>query len=71
MALRALLLLAASLLVHTLQAQSRPDLYQCEGCEAIYEHDFAGLPWRATIPPPGEGGERHEYDVRYVGSAQG
>jgi protocatechuate 3,4-dioxygenase, beta subunit len=59
MALRALLLLAApSLLLHPLQAQSRPDLHQCEGCEAIHEHDFAGLSWRATIPPRGEPGER-------------
>lgn len=40
------------------QAQSRPDLYQCEGCEAIYEHDLKNLPWRATISPPNEPGTR-------------
>jgi protocatechuate 3,4-dioxygenase beta subunit len=42
----------------TLAAQSRPDLYRCEGCEAVNERSFAGLSWRAAIPPPGEPGER-------------
>lgn len=38
--------------------QARPDLYRCEGCEAIYEQDFEGLNWRTVIPPEGEPGER-------------
>lgn len=29
--------------------QSRPDLYVCEGCEAIYERSFDDLSWRTTI----------------------
>ena len=37
--------------------QSRPDLYVCEGCEAIYERSFDDLSWRTTIPPEGEPGE--------------
>jgi protocatechuate 3,4-dioxygenase beta subunit len=40
-----------------LAAQSRPDLYRCEGCEAIHEHAFDGLTWRTVIPPDGEPGE--------------
>lgn len=36
---------------------SRPDLYDCEGCEAIYEHSFEDLSWHTTIPPDGEPGE--------------
>ncbi len=37
--------------------QSRPDLYVCEGCEAIHERSFDDLSWRTTIPPEGEPGE--------------
>jgi len=38
-------------------AQSaRPDLYDCEGCEAIYEHSFEDLSWHTTIPPDDEPG---------------
>lgn len=36
----------------------RPDLHECEGCEAIHEHAFEGLPWSVVIPPRGEPGER-------------
>ncbi len=39
-------------------AQSRPDLFQCEGCEAIHEHSFDGLSWFTTIPGPGEPGDK-------------
>ncbi|MGH7586046.1 MAG: intradiol ring-cleavage dioxygenase [Gemmatimonadales bacterium] len=39
-------------------AQSRPDLFDCENCEAIHEHSFEGLPSSTVIPPPGEPGER-------------
>ncbi len=51
-------LLAVSCLATSLGAQSRPDLYQCEGCEAIHEHSFDNLSWRATISPADEPGER-------------
>lgn len=37
---------------------ARGDLYRCEGCEAIHEHDFDSLTPRTTIPPPDEPGER-------------
>lgn len=39
-------------------AQSRPDLFRCEGCEAIHERSFDGLTSTAIIPPAGEPGER-------------
>lgn len=39
-------------------AQSRPDLYECEGCEAIHERSFQGLTWSAAVAPPGERGAR-------------
>ncbi len=35
----------------------RPDLYNCEGCEAIHEHSFDDLTWSATIPDGAEPGE--------------
>lgn len=38
--------------------QARPDLYDCEGCEAIYERDFEGLSWSIVIPPEGEPGNK-------------
>ncbi|HUP24185.1 MAG TPA: intradiol ring-cleavage dioxygenase [Thermoanaerobaculia bacterium] len=38
--------------------QSRPDLFRCEGCEAIHENSFEGLGSSTTIPPAGEPGER-------------
>jgi protocatechuate 3,4-dioxygenase beta subunit len=41
-----------------LAVQSRPDLYRCEGCEAIHERSFRGLSPATTIPPAGEPGER-------------
>jgi protocatechuate 3,4-dioxygenase beta subunit len=41
-----------------LAAQSRPDLFRCEGCEAIHERSFQGLSSATTIPPAGEAGER-------------
>ena len=39
-------------------AQSRPDLYECEGCEAIREHSFKGLGWSTAVAPKGEPGDR-------------
>jgi protocatechuate 3,4-dioxygenase beta subunit len=53
-------LLAAFLapLAAPLVAQSRPDLFDCEGCEAIHEHSFDGLGASTTIPPAGEPGEK-------------
>lgn len=51
----AILVLTAPL---ELGAQSRPDLFRCEGCEAIHERTFRGLTGAATIPPAGEAGER-------------
>lgn len=39
-------------------AQTRPDLYQCEGCEAVRERDFATLKSSAIIASPDEPGER-------------
>ena len=51
-------LLVSVMPVHWACAQSRPDLFECEGCEAIHEHFHAGLAWSAVIPPPGEPGER-------------
>jgi protocatechuate 3,4-dioxygenase beta subunit len=54
---RTLLLLTGLLAPSILASQMRPDLYQCEGCEAIHEHPFDNLSWRAVIPPPGEPGE--------------
>ena len=44
-------------LTSTLGAQSRPDLFQCEGCEAIREHSFDNLSWSTRIPPAGEPGD--------------
>ncbi len=41
-----------------LAAQSRPDLYRCEGCEAVHERSFDGLSSAARIPPPDEPGDR-------------
>lgn len=38
-------------------AGQRADLYDCEGCEAIYETAFDDLSWSAAIPPADEPGE--------------
>jgi protocatechuate 3,4-dioxygenase beta subunit len=38
-------------------AQARPDLYRCEGCEAIHEHRHDDLPWTTRIGAPTEPGE--------------
>lgn len=38
-------------------AQTRPDLFRCEGCEAIHEHTFDNLTSSTTISSPGEPGE--------------
>ncbi|MFC5344472.1 hypothetical protein ACETK8_11670 [Brevundimonas staleyi] len=38
--------------------QVRPDLYACEGCEAVAETDPAGLSWTATLAGATEPGER-------------
>lgn len=35
----------------------RADLYDCEGCEAIYETALDDLSWSTTIPPADEPGE--------------
>lgn len=37
--------------------ESRPDLFECEGCESIHEYGNARLSWTAVIPPKGEPGE--------------
>lgn len=56
--MNARLLWPALLLPGLLWSQSRPNLYQCEGCEAIHEHTFDGLAWSSTIPRAGEPGDR-------------
>ncbi|MDZ4257790.1 MAG: hypothetical protein U0974_11215 [Gemmatimonadales bacterium] len=38
--------------------QSRQNLYQCEGCEAIHERSFDGLSWLDTIANLTEPGDR-------------
>ncbi len=37
---------------------SRPDLYQCDGCEVTTERSPDELGWRVRLPPDGEPGER-------------
>lgn len=59
--------LALCLIAGPLAGQSRPDLYRCEGCEAIHERSVEGLTPRATIPPPGEAGERLVLTGRVLG----
>ena len=39
------------------RAGVRADLYQCEGCEGVYERDAAGLSSQAQIGPEDEPGE--------------
>ncbi len=56
------------LLVSQLPGQSRPDLYRCEGCEAIHERSFDGLTWSTVIPPAGEPGDRLILTGRVVGA---
>jgi protocatechuate 3,4-dioxygenase beta subunit len=51
-------LLAVVVAAGPLAAQSRPDLYDCEGCEAIHEHSFTDLSWSTVIAAPGEPGDR-------------
>lgn len=51
-------LFATLVLAVPLSAQSRPDLYRCEGCEAIHEHSFDNLGWSAVIPPAAEPGDK-------------
>jgi len=41
-----------------LQSQSRSDLFECEGCEAIHERSHDGLSWSTVIPGRGEPGDR-------------
>jgi protocatechuate 3,4-dioxygenase beta subunit len=36
---------------------TRPDLYDCEGCEAVNEHSFDDLSWETVIPDDDEPGE--------------
>jgi len=38
--------------------QVRPDLYNCDGCEAVAERDPAGIPSRVILAGPDEPGER-------------
>ncbi len=38
--------------------QIRPDLYVCEGCEAVAERSPAGFSWTAILAGPSEPGER-------------
>lgn len=58
MPLRSVFALGAALLLACRSdgQATRPDLYQCEGCEAIYDHSHEGLGWGTTIPPAGEPG---------------
>ncbi len=51
-------LLAILVLAVPLSAQSRPDLYRCEGCEAIHEHSFDNLGWSTVVPPAAEPGDK-------------
>ncbi len=53
-------LLALAVIGCSIEAQDspRPDLYECEGCEAIRERSFDGLDWSVVVPPHGEPGER-------------
>jgi protocatechuate 3,4-dioxygenase beta subunit len=53
-------------LVSPLPGQARPDLYRCEGCEAIHEHSFDDLTSSAVIPPAGEPGDRLTLTGRVV-----
>ncbi len=53
-----LLVLPVLLVSSLLAAQSRPDLYDCEGCESVFEHSFDDLSWSTVIPPAGEPGEK-------------
>ncbi|NNF57518.1 MAG: intradiol ring-cleavage dioxygenase [Rhodothermaceae bacterium] len=39
------------------QGTPRPNLYACEGCEAVYDHPEGDLDWQLTIPPEDEPGE--------------
>ena len=39
------------------QGTPRPNLYACEGCEAVYDHPEGDLSWQLTNPPEGEPGE--------------
>jgi protocatechuate 3,4-dioxygenase, beta subunit len=46
-------------LAHSAHAQAtRPDLYRCDGCEAINDRSHDGLSWETTIAPAGEPGDR-------------
>lgn len=40
------------------QTQARPDLYACEGCEAVAEREPSGLPSSLRLAGPDEPGER-------------
>ena len=56
--MRTLLAIAFTIVVPTapLLGQPRPDLFVCEGCEAIFDRSFVGLSWTTRIPPVGEPG---------------
>ena len=38
--------------------QTRPDLFQCDGCEAIHDRSHDGLSWETTIASASEPGHR-------------
>lgn len=46
--------------------EPRPDLYNCEGCEAVAERDPGGIPARVVLAGPAEPGERMLLEGRVV-----
>jgi protocatechuate 3,4-dioxygenase, beta subunit len=49
---------AALALASPISAQTRPDLFNCDGCEAINDRPHDGLSWAITIAGAAEPGER-------------
>ena len=45
---------------------ARPDLYACEGCEAVAERDPASLTWETRIAPAAEPGEPMRIEGRVL-----
>jgi protocatechuate 3,4-dioxygenase beta subunit len=64
--MKSLLSLVALLWPALSAAQSRPDLYQCEGCEAIRERAPASLTSSVSIAGASEPGERMVLSGRIV-----
>ena len=50
-------LLVSSLCRAQTSTNIRSNLYQCEGCAAVYERDHQYLTWQSIIPTPNEPGE--------------